>query len=75
MTEDKATFFDRIYPDISRRLHDLESEQKSVHYCMTEFRSHIKIMELTIDQYKKKIQRIEQALIGRGLESTLKGIF
>lgn len=75
MSKDQATFFDRIYPTISRRLHDLESDQKNKHYQMTELRSHVKVMELTVEQYKKKIQKIEQLLIQHGLKSILKGIF
>lgn len=75
MSKDQATFFDRIYPTISRRLHDLEADQKNKHYQMTELRSHVKVMELTVEQYKKKIQKIEQLLIQRGLKSILKGIF
>ncbi|HHF7354124.1 TPA: hypothetical protein ACTTVN_000584 [Legionella anisa] len=75
MTEDQATFFDRIYPSISRRLHDLESDQKNKHYQITELRSQVKLMELTVEQYKKKIQKIEQLLIQKGLKGILKGIF
>ena len=70
----QTTFFDRIYPSISQRLHDLESDQKNKHYQLTELRSQIRIMELTVEQYKKKIQKIEQLLIKRGLKNILKGI-
>lgn len=75
MSKDQATFFDRIYPTISRRLHDLESDQKNNHYQITELKSHIKVMELTVEQYKKKIQKIEQLLIERGLKSWIKAVF
>ena len=73
MDEDQAKFFDRIYPQISQRLHSLENESKIHHYQLTELRSEIKVMNLTVEQYKKKIQKIEQALIKEGLSNILKG--
>ena len=75
ISKDQATFFDRIYPSISRRLHDLETDQKDKHYRITELRSQIRMMELTVEQYKSKIQKIEQALIRKGLKSVLKGLW
>jgi hypothetical protein len=75
VSPDQAKFFDRIYPSISRRLHDLESDQKSKHYQITELKSQLKVMELTVEQYKKKIQRIEQLLIEKGLKSWIKAVF
>lgn len=73
MTEDQATFFDRMYPQISQRLHDLEQSDKSTHMRLVDMKSHIKVMELTVEQYKKKIQKIEQLLIEHGLTKILKG--
>ncbi len=73
MTEEQATFFDRMYPDISRRLHDLEQSDKSTHLRLVDMKSQIRIMELTVDQYKKKIKKIEQLLIELGLTNLLKG--
>lgn len=75
ISRDQAVFFDRIYPSISQRLYDLEIEQKHYHYEMVELNSKIQLMNLTVEQYKKKIQKIEQILIKRGLKSILKGIF
>ena len=75
ISKDQATFFDRMYPSISRRLHDLESDHKNQHYQITDLRSQIKLMELTVEQYKKKIQKIEQLLIQKGLKSILKGLW
>ncbi len=74
MDEIQATFFDRVYPTISHRLNELEKEQKNCHYRMVELKSQIRNMGLTVEQYKKKIQKIEQILIGKGLQSVLKGI-
>jgi wobble nucleotide-excising tRNase len=75
MSKDQATFFDRIYPTISQRLYDLEREQKCKHEQLNDLRSQIQLMNLTVEQYKKKIQKIEQSLIDRGLKSILKGMF
>lgn len=75
ITKDQATFFDRIYPSISKRLDSLETEKINNHYKTKELESEIQIMQLTVDQYKKKIQKIEQLLIKRGLMSILKGWF
>ena len=75
ISKDQSTFFDRMYPTISQRLHDLEIDQKSKHYEITRLKAEIKVMNLTVEQYKKKIQKIEQMLIKSGLKSILKGIF
>ncbi|MDE1829571.1 MAG: hypothetical protein KGI25_04545 [Thaumarchaeota archaeon] len=75
MTEDQATFFDRIYPTITRRLQDLEDDRKNTYFQITDLKHEIKLMKLTVEQYKAKIQKIEQALINHGLKRVLKGIF
>lgn len=75
MTEDQATFFDRIYPTITRRLQDLEDDRKNTYFQITDLNHEIKLMKLTVEQYKSKIQKIEQALINHGLKRVLKGIF
>lgn len=73
MNEDQATFFDRIYPTISQRLQSLEDDRKHMNFYIIEFKHELKFMNLTIDQYKKKIQKIEQLLIENGLKHLLTG--
>ena len=68
----QANFFDRVYPSISQRLYDLERAQSSHANNERDFRHDIRMMELTIEQYKGKIQRIEQLLIKHGLIHLLK---
>ena len=69
---EQAKFFDYIYPSISRKLDDLERKLSMHPYQISDLKSQINIQNLTIDQYKKKIQRIEQMLIKLGLLGLLK---
>ena len=68
----QAKFFDYIYPSISRRLDDLERKLSMHPAQLMNLKTQINFQNLTIDQYKKKIQRIEQLLIENGLIGLLK---
>jgi len=65
--KDQATFFDRIYPSISQRLNSLEKENITIKSQMFELHMERKELNNMINQYKKKIQRVEQFLIKHGL--------
>lgn len=71
MTQDQATFFDRIYPSISQRLQSLEDDRKYTNFHIIELKHEIKVMNEIVKQYKKKIQKIEQLLIEHGLKNLL----
>jgi hypothetical protein len=63
----QMTFFDYIYPNISRRLDTLEKENDARYRQILTLQQEKNFMQLMVKQYKTKIQRIEQFLIERGL--------
>ena len=64
--KEQLNFIDYIYPDLSRRLNDLQRESDNIVRHMFDVDSQIKNQNRIIEQYKKKIQRIEQFLIKHG---------
>lgn len=70
--EIKLKFFDYIYPSISLRLNKLESCYSSIKDELNEMRMKNNTNLEHIDQYSKKIHKIEQFIIERGLMYILK---
>lgn len=64
-------FFDYIYPSISRQLDELRKQQDLNFRKISNLIQDKKQDKLVIEQYKGKIQRIEQFLIEHGLISLL----
>ena len=64
---EQMTFFDYIYPLISRRLGDIESKCENIWRHQLRMMEESKYEKLMIEQYKGKIQRIEQFLLEHGL--------
>lgn len=73
MDEDKATFFDRIYPELSMRIHQLESDRNLHLNMILGLREQVYDMNNCNAQYKNKVKKIEQMLIKAGLLHLLKG--
>jgi chromosome segregation ATPase len=67
LDKEQASFFDRIYPSLSRRLDDLEKADTHKTHQILELILERRELMKTIDQYKRKIQRVEQFLIENGL--------
>lgn len=67
INKDQANFFDYIYPSISRRLDELEKKDNAKMHMLLEIRLERDELKKMVNQYKKKIQRIEQFLIEHGL--------
>ncbi len=65
--EEQVNFFDYIYPRISSQLDNLSKEQEFLNKRMLAIEEERKHLFETIDQYKRKIQRIENFLIEKGL--------
>jgi len=65
--DEQVAFFDYIYPQISRRLDDLERSNVSLNNRLLAIEEERKQLLLHVEQYKKKIQRVEQFLIEQGL--------
>lgn len=77
MTDDEKlkqqmTFFDYIYPSMSRRLDELETDNRLLNDRQCRLSAELEIAKDHFFQYKKKIQRIEQFLIEKGLIKLLK---
>lgn len=64
-------FFDYIYPSISRRIDDLEKRVNRNWDNILMLNAERDQYREIIEQYKKKIQRIEQLLIEHGLINLL----
>jgi uncharacterized coiled-coil DUF342 family protein len=65
--KEQLTFFDYIYPSISRQLDEVRQACDRNHQHLLGLEEERKTQRELIDQYKKKIQRIEQFLIELGL--------
>ena len=65
--EEQVVFFDYIYPRMSSQLDNLTKGQESLNRRILSIEEERKYLILTIEQYKNKIQRIEQFLIENGL--------
>lgn len=63
----QLSFFDYIYPQISARLSELEKNNKKIEQELLLQINEKQNLILTIEQYKKKIQRIEWFLIKKGV--------
>lgn len=70
--KDQLNFFDYIYPSISRQLDELKKSCHCNEIRIIELHHERKSQGLLINQYKKKIQRIEQMLIEHGLIDLLR---
>lgn len=70
---EQLKFFDYIYPSISRQLDEIRKSCEHNYQIMLEINEERKSQRELIEQYKKKIQRIEQFLIEHGLISLLRG--
>jgi hypothetical protein len=69
--DEQVAFFDYIYPRMSMRLDELEKFNRSNESRLIEIQEERKHLLLEVSQYKKKIQRIEQFLIEKGLINLL----
>jgi len=56
---------------INHRLQLLEDDKKHMNLYIVELKHDIKLMNLTIEQYKKSIEKVEQLLIAHGLKQLL----
>lgn len=65
--DEQVAFFDYIYPQISQRLGDLEQSNINLNYRLLEIEEERKNLLLHVEQYKKKIQRVERFIIEQGL--------
>ena len=68
----QMTFFDYIYPCLTRRIDRLEQSLNGMNHRLFEYALERKHLLEHVNQYKKKIQRIEQFLIKHGLIKLLK---
>jgi len=69
---EQLKFFDYIYPSISRQLDDIRKSCENNYRRILEINEERKAQRELIEQYKKKIQRIEQFLIKHGLINLLR---
>lgn len=69
---EQLKFFDYVYPSISRQLDEIRKSCENNYQRMLEINEERKSQRELIEQYKKKIQRIEQFLIEHGLISLLR---
>ena len=67
LLKQQLQFFDYIYPTISRQIDELKKEQANINSHVLHLIEEKKYWMETINQYKKKIQRIEQFIIENGL--------
>lgn len=63
----QMTFFDYIYPSLSQRIDSLEKAVNNLNHKNLETILQRKHLIEHVDQYKRKIQKIERFLIENGL--------
>jgi len=65
--KEQLTFLDYIYPRMQQQMDELKHNYDSLYRRMISLEEERKSLNDTINQYKKKIQRIEMFIIEQGL--------
>jgi hypothetical protein len=67
ISKEQCDFFYYIYPSISRKLDEIDKKHSYYERVLIDIKEERKSILELVNQYKKKIQRIELFLIKKGL--------